>query len=68
MRESLESHTPGTAPDVDEITARLGEISYGAQEQAASDDTGDLPAGESARAGGRRRRGGRAARREDGEG
>jgi len=66
MREALESHTPGTAPEVAEVTARLGEISDGAQVQAASDDTGELPTGESARAGGRRRRGGRAARREDG--
>jgi 5-methyltetrahydrofolate--homocysteine methyltransferase len=67
MREALDAHTKGEAPDVDEVVARLGEISYGAQEQAASEETGGLPTGEAARAGGRRRRGGRGARREDGE-
>lgn len=68
MRAVLESHTPGAAPEVSEVVARLGEISDGAQTQAASDDTGELPAGESSRAGGRRRRGRRAARGEDGDG
>mgnify|MGYP002338704113 CR=1 FL=1 len=68
MREALQAHTPGTAPDVSEVVARLGEISYGAQEQADSEATGEMPAGEAARAGGRRRRGGRSGRREESEG
>mgnify|MGYP000535916838 CR=1 FL=1 len=68
MRDALEAHTPGTPPEVDDVVARLGEISYGAKEQAESEDAGEMPAGEAARAGGRRRRGGRAARREESDG
>ena len=64
MRASLESYAKGTAPPIEEVVERLGEISYGAQEQAASEQTGDLPTGEAAVAGGRRRRG-RGARRRD---
>lgn len=64
MRAALDTHTPGPAPDVAYVVARLGEISYGAQSQAESEDAGELPAGEAATAGGRRRRGGRGARRE----
>ena len=33
MREALEAHTPGPAPTLDEINARLGEVSNGARAQ-----------------------------------
>lgn len=63
MRTSLDGYTPGPAPSVEEIVAKLGEISTGAQEQSLRGPSA-LPTGEAATAGGRRRRGGRA-RRED---
>jgi 5-methyltetrahydrofolate--homocysteine methyltransferase len=33
MREALEAHTPGPAPTLEDINARLGEVSNGARAQ-----------------------------------
>jgi len=57
MRAALNDHTKGTPPSAEDIVARLGEVSRGAQEQAASEDAVTAPGGEAERAGGRRRRG-----------
>jgi len=64
MRAALEQHSRGPCPATEEIVARLGEISYGAQAQASGEAAATAPAGEGATAGGRRRRGRAAKRRE----
>jgi 5-methyltetrahydrofolate--homocysteine methyltransferase len=64
MRQALDSHTKGDPPALETIVAQLGEISTGAQDQAARGPVGDLPESESASAGGRRRRGRRRAQSE----
>ncbi|RDD62515.1 betaine--homocysteine S-methyltransferase [Ferruginivarius sediminum] len=56
MRAALEAHTKGEAPSVEEIVARLGQISTGAEQQSQNTGLSDLPESESASAGGRRRR------------
>lgn len=61
MRDALDQHEKGEAADVETIVAKLGEISTGAQTQAEQGPVGDLPAGEAASVGGRRRRGRRRA-------
>jgi 5-methyltetrahydrofolate--homocysteine methyltransferase len=61
MRAALDQHERGPAPDVATIVAKLGEISTGAQTQAEQGPTSELPQGEAASVGGRRRRGRRRA-------
>jgi 5-methyltetrahydrofolate--homocysteine methyltransferase len=61
MRTALDQHERGPAPDVATIVAKLGEISTGAQTQAEQGPTSELPQGEAASVGGRRRRGRRRA-------
>ncbi len=54
MRDALESHEKGSAPDMDTVVAKLGEISKGAEQQQGA-PLGELPAAPEGR-----RRGGRA--------
>jgi 5-methyltetrahydrofolate--homocysteine methyltransferase len=55
MREALEAHTKGSAPDMATVVAKLGEISKGAVQQQAG-PLGALPEGEGRRTGRRRGR------------
>lgn len=66
MRAALDGYSKGEPPSVEAIVAKLGQVSTGAQTQAEQGPLGDLPTGESARAGGRRRRGRRRASAGDG--
>jgi hypothetical protein len=55
MRDALETHEPAAPPTLDEVVARLGPISKGAEKLTA---LGYLDLGaEEAKGGGRRRRG-----------
>jgi 5-methyltetrahydrofolate--homocysteine methyltransferase len=54
MREALEHHTKGAAPDMATVVAKLGAISKGAGQQQAG-PLGELPEGEGGRRAGRRR-------------
>lgn len=58
MRDALDRHPTGAAPDVDSIVARLGEISQGARAQLAGDLSvaGGSASGRTARSSRRRRR------------
>jgi len=54
MRDALEHHTKGSAPDMATVVAKLGAISKGAVQQQAG-PLGELPEGEGGRRAGRRR-------------
>lgn len=55
MRESLDNHVKGEKPSLDNIIARLGQISTGAEEQYRSGPLGEKPAGRSGEKARRRR-------------
>jgi len=56
MREALEHHEKGAAPDMATVVAKLGEISKGAVQQQHGAPLGDLPEGRGRRREGRRSR------------